>query len=107
MSEESIFNEDGQVWAGGKRDLQQKLNRHYGVEGIWHNGDYYHEEREEILYEVLTYFDGEEEHFIDDEVRMYGHDPSGAVGIDRESLPSKERVQEVVEAANGEREADV
>lgn len=95
----AMFQENGEVWAAGTRDLQDKLDEYYGAEGIWCLGDFHHEERDEILYDVLAYFDGEQEHFIDDDVPMLGHGPSGAVGMRREDLPPKERVREVVDAA--------
>lgn len=99
--DESIFQDNGQVWAGDPAELQEKLGRHYGVEGLRYNGDFYHEGRDEYLYDVLTYWDGDEEHFITGDVPMFGHGPSGAVGMDRDSLPPKEAVREVVDGVKG------
>jgi hypothetical protein len=93
------------ISAGGVRDLQRKLSDYYGVDGIWIHGDFYHEECHEILYDVLAFWDGDEEHFIADEVPVYGHGPSGAAGVFEGDLPSKEEVQSVVAAAE-ERDAD-
>jgi hypothetical protein len=91
--------ETDQLWDVGTRELQDQLDEYYGVEGIWIQGDYYHEGRDELLYDVLTYFDGDDEHLIADDVPVFGHVESGAVGVDREDLPSKETVQSVVDAA--------
>lgn len=92
---------DEQLWGAGLRDLEEKLSEHYGVERIWLQADYYHEARNETLYEVLTYFDGEEEHFIADDVPVFGHDESGAVGILVDDLPPKEMVADKVEEITG------
>lgn len=93
------------ISAGSKRDLEERLSDYYGVDEIWHDGDYYHEGRGEYLYDVLTYWDGEDEHFIASDVPVYGHGPSGAVGVYTDDLPDKDAVVSVVEQANGDRES--
>lgn len=93
--------------AGSMRGLQEKLSDHFGVEEVWHEGDFFHEERDELLYEVLIYWDGDQQHFIADDVPVYGHGPSGAVGCWEADLPDEETVHAVVEVAqNGSGEGE-
>lgn len=101
QSDGSLFQENGEMWAASECELEKKLDQHYGVDGIWYYADFHHEERDERLHDVLVYFDGEGEHFIADDVPILGHGPSGAVGVDREVLPPKQKVHEVVESAEG------
>lgn len=97
MVVESLVNENGEIWAGDPRDLGKKLGQYYGVEGLRLRGDFYHEDRDEMLYDVLVYFDGGSFHFVADDVPMFGHGPSGAVGVDPNTLPSEDRIRAVVE----------
>lgn len=97
--DESVINENDEIWAGAPRDLGKKLDRYYGVEGLRLQGDFYHEGRDEILYDVLVFFDGDDYRYIADDVTIFGHGPSGAAGVDPGHLPQKKRVREVVEAA--------
>lgn len=94
------FDDDGQMWAGDRRHLQQKLSQYYGVEQIWLSGDWYDESSDETLMDVMTYFDGDEEHLITDDVPMYGHGPSGAACVEKDDLPDKDDVLAVVEEAD-------
>lgn len=93
--------QEDQIWGGSTRDLQKKLSDHYDVDQIWIRGDYYHEERDEMLYDVLTFFDGDEQHFIAEDVPVFGHFESGAAGVNIDDLPPKEDVQSVVQASGG------
>lgn len=93
------FDENGQLWAPGQRWLHEALDEYYGVEGLWLNADYYHEDRDELLYDVLTYIEDGEEHFIAEDVPMSGHGPSGAVCVNRDDLPPQEEVEAAVEEA--------
>lgn len=92
-------NDSGQVWDASPRDLERKLERHYDVDGINLRGDFYDRDTGERLMDVLTYFDGDRHHLIAEDVPVYGHGPSGAAGVDSDSLPPQERVQSVVETA--------
>lgn len=98
---EAAGSDSEELWAGSPSDLEDKLNDHYGVEGICIRGDYYHEAREEYLYDCLVYFDGDEEHFIADDVPILGHAPSGAAGVALEDLPGELTVQRFVAAVDG------
>lgn len=93
-------NEAHQIWAGGTRDLQEKLSERYGVDELWLKGDHYDEEADEHVYDALVYFDGDEEHLIADDVPVFGHGPSGAAGVYKDTLPSEEEVMEVVNGAD-------
>lgn len=97
---QEFFNDDGQMWAGGKRDLQSCLSEYYDVDSIWIQGGWYDEESGETLMDVLLYFDGSATHLITDGVPMYGHGPSGAACVEKDDLPSKEDVRAVVQEAD-------
>lgn len=92
------FNDDGEMWAGGPRHLEEKLTEYYGIQNgqLWLMGDYYDEEEDERVMEALVYFDGEEDHLITDEVPEFGHGPSGAAGVEKQDLPSQEAVDDVI-----------
>lgn len=103
-----LFDDEGQMWAGGPRDLQERLTEYYGVEDgqIWTRGDHYDEEQDEVLMDVLTYFDSDEEHLIADGVPQYGHGPSDAACVERDDLPSEDQVRDVVEEADEDGDRD-
>jgi len=95
------MNEHGQVWDGGPRDLGRLLSRYYGHR-VRLQGDWYHESNDEYLYDVLVYCDGDKNHLVKKDVSVFGHGPSGAAGVEADALPSKERVQQVVDAVGGD-----
>lgn len=86
------------ISAGSYRDLDKQLSSFYDVDEIWYHGDFYYEQRGEFVYDVLVYWDGDEEHFIAENISIYGHGPSGAVGCYTDDLPSKEMVAALVDA---------
>lgn len=103
-SEHSADGKGRKTWdisAGGPSDLNQKLTEYYGIEEIWHSPDFHDDRRDETFCEVLTYWDGDEEHYVAHDVPVYGHGPSGAVGCFIDDLPSKELVRAVVESIDG------
>jgi hypothetical protein len=87
QGDESIFDSDGKTWHASKRELEEAVADHYGVDGLWLKDD------------SLVYFDGDEQHVVSDDVGLYGHGPSGAVCVREDELPSQERVETVVEQA--------
>lgn len=92
------FNEDGELWGAGPMDLTHNLEVYYDVDGILIQEPYYDEESGETHHEAMVHFDGEEYQLLKEYLPIYGHAPSGAVAVLEEDLPSKERVQEMVEA---------
>lgn len=90
-----LANDDGEIWDGGRRDLENKLADWYGIESLSLMGDWYDEERDEMLYEVLVLYDGEKEHLVAEGVPVFGHGPSGAAGVYADDLPPKDEVTEV------------
>lgn len=95
--DDDVVNENGEIWAAG--ELGEELDEYYGVEGLRVQAGFYDEDQDEQLYDCLTYFDGKEEHPIAADVKLLGHAESGAEGVAVESLPSKETVMSVVDAA--------
>lgn len=94
-------NKTWDISAGGSRELDQKLSEYYGVDEIWHQGDF--DDGEGGYYmEVLLCWDGDDEHLIAEDVPVYGHGPSGAMGCYEDDLPDKERVREKVEKIHQE-----
>lgn len=88
------------ISAGGLRELDEKLSEYYGIDEIWYQGDYDDGEGGYWL-DVLLYWDGEEEHFLADDVLVHGHGPSGAVGAFEEDIPDKETIREKVAEIDG------
>lgn len=91
---EELANDNGEVWDGGRRDLERKLADFYGVESVGLRGDWYDDENDEMLYEVLVVYQDGEEYFIDDEVRVFGHLGSGAAGVDVDDLPERQELRD-------------
>ena len=89
------------ISAVGERELDEKLSERYGVDEIWHQGDY-DDGEDGYWLEVLLYWDGEQEHFLADDVPVYGHGPSGAVGCFVEELPDREDIRAKVANIEGD-----
>lgn len=89
------FNADGQLWAGGVRDLEKKLERYFGVDGIglqetFEGSAGYH-------HEAMVLRGREDTHLLSEYVGVIRHGPSGAAGVSKEDLPSKEEVENVAQ----------
>lgn len=97
QTQRELVNENDEIWSGGNRHLEQKLDRYYGVEGLRLCPDWYDEERDELLYDALVHSDGGEEQLVAEDVPVYGHGPSGAAGVKVEDLPDGDAVKTTVE----------
>lgn len=98
MTDQSVVQDNGDIWAADKRELAQKLSQYYGIDGVRFVNEHHVEKEDGHYYmqDSIVYRDGESEHLIESGVYPLGHPPSGAIGVDSESLPSKEDVEQVV-----------
>lgn len=93
--DQSVVQDNGEIWAIDKGVLGEKLSEYYGVEGLeWR--DEFHYGRNGVAYEALVYVGDVAEDLVSEGCRGLGHGPSGSVGVDTEYLPSKPIVDEVV-----------
>lgn len=95
--DQSVVQDNGEIWAADKRELRQKLSRYYGIDGIRFANEHYVEGADEYAYDALIYWDGHKGHLIQSEIQPLGHPPSGAIGVDSAALPSVGAVKEVVD----------
>jgi hypothetical protein len=101
-NDDSIFNENGVAWGGGRRDLTETLESYYGVDNLWLQAGYWDEDRQETVMDVLIYMDEDHEVLLAEDLEMHSHPPSGAVGVSKDSLPVKSHVEETVRETVGD-----
>lgn len=87
------FNDDGQLWAAGVRELESKLADYYGVNTISLQAEV--EDGDDVHHEAMTLGIGEDSEALADYVPVFEHAPSGAAGVSKDDLPSKSEVKEV------------
>lgn len=99
---QELAQDNGEIWDGDRRMLENKLADWYGVDSLWLQADWYDDGADETLYDVLVLYDGEDDRLVAEDVPVFGHGPSGAAGVNLDDLPTDEELRQAAGLDGGE-----